>query len=148
MFTYLSKRFNPLSFGFQWYPPIRLDFNPTVELGSKSVERQVQLDRERFVLQAIYFSRDSIPFSPEEPEKEEFEAKMATEIPLEDVCFLGGVFPLKFLLPSISSIFLSNKISQLFIVSVCVFLLMELAYHNCDILFVSYRKETLLKALK
>ena len=138
--------FNTL-LGFQWYPPIRLELSPSVELGSKSIERGIQLDRERFVLQAIYFTRESIPFSPEEPEKEESEAKMAIEIPLEDVCFLGGFFPLKIFLPSTTPIFLSNKISPLFIVSMCVLMLTEVAYHNCDILFVSYRKETLLKGL-
>ncbi|CDI98611.1 serine:threonine protein phosphatase 1 [Echinococcus multilocularis] len=69
----------------KWYPPIALELTLSIEPGCKSVERQVQLDRERFVLQAIYFTRESIPFSPEEPEKEEFEAKMAVEIPLEDL---------------------------------------------------------------
>ncbi|KAH9284185.1 Serine/threonine-protein phosphatase 1 regulatory subunit 10 [Echinococcus granulosus] len=69
----------------KWYPPIPLELTLSIEPGCKSVERQVQLDRERFVLQAIYFTRESIPFSPEEPEKEEFEAKMAVEIPLEDL---------------------------------------------------------------
>eukprot|EP00108_Taenia_solium_P000954 TsM_000823500 transcript=TsM_000823500 gene=TsM_000823500 len=69
----------------KWYPPVPLELTLSVEPGCKSVERQVQLDRERFVLQAIYFTRESIPFSPEEPEKEEFEAKMAVEIPLEDL---------------------------------------------------------------
>lgn len=104
--------------GFQWYPPVPLELTLSVEPGCKSIERQVQLDRERFVLQAIYFTRESIPFSPEEPEKEEFEAKMAVEIPLEDVCFLGGFFPLNVSLLSILSTFLLNKISLLFIVSV------------------------------
>lgn len=59
-----------------------------VEPGSKSVERQIQLERERYVLQTIYFSKETVPTSAEEPEKEEFEAKLAIEIPLEDVCLL------------------------------------------------------------
>lgn len=77
-------------FLYQWHPPASLDFTPSVELGCKSVERQIQLERERYVLQAIYFSHESIPISPEEPEKEEFEAKLAVEIPLEDVCLSAG----------------------------------------------------------
>uniref|UniRef100_A0A5K3EQS1 C3H1-type domain-containing protein n=1 Tax=Mesocestoides corti TaxID=53468 RepID=A0A5K3EQS1_MESCO len=69
----------------KWYPPSPLELVSTVEPGCKSAERQIQLERERFVLQAIYFTRESIPISPEEPEKEEFEAKLAVEIPLEDL---------------------------------------------------------------
>ena len=56
-----------------------------VDPGCKSVERQVQLERERYVLQAIYFTRESIPPSPEEPDAEIVEHKIPINIPLDDV---------------------------------------------------------------
>ncbi|VDM03491.1 unnamed protein product [Schistocephalus solidus] len=74
----------------KWQTPVPLELTIIVEPGCKSVERQLQRERERYVLQAIYFTRESIPPSPEEPEKEEFESASAVEIPLEDVCLLGG----------------------------------------------------------
>uniref|UniRef100_A0A0X3NV58 Serine/threonine-protein phosphatase 1 regulatory subunit 10 n=1 Tax=Schistocephalus solidus TaxID=70667 RepID=A0A0X3NV58_SCHSO len=69
----------------KWQTPVPLELTIIVEPGCKSVERQLQRERERYVLQAIYFTRESIPPSPEEPEKEEFESASAVEIPLEDL---------------------------------------------------------------
>ncbi|VDN18046.1 unnamed protein product, partial [Dibothriocephalus latus] len=69
----------------KWQTPAPLELTILVEPGCKSVERQLQRERERYVLQAIYFTRESIPPSPEEPEKEEFESASAVEIPLEDL---------------------------------------------------------------
>ncbi|KAL7060466.1 hypothetical protein AAHC03_010284 [Spirometra sp. Aus1] len=69
----------------KWQTPAPLELTILVEPGCKSVERQLQRERERYVLQAIYFTRESIPPSPEEPEKEEFESTSAVEIPLEDL---------------------------------------------------------------
>lgn len=56
-----------------------------VEPGCKSIERQIQLERERCVLQAIYFTRESIPYSPEEPDAEVVEHIAPLDIPLDDV---------------------------------------------------------------
>lgn len=69
----------------QWYPPPPLEVNPPAEPGSRSTERETQLERERHILQTIYFTRESIPFTPEEPDKEDFVKKEPIQIPIRDV---------------------------------------------------------------
>ncbi|VDP75911.1 unnamed protein product [Schistosoma mattheei] len=69
----------------KWHPPCPLERLLLVEPGCKSIERQIQLERERCVLQAIYFTRESIPYSPEEPDAEVVEHIAPLDIPLDDV---------------------------------------------------------------
>ncbi|CAH8438670.1 unnamed protein product [Schistosoma turkestanicum] len=69
----------------KWHPPCPLERLLLVEPGCKSIERQIQLERERCVLQAIYFTRESIPYSPEEPETEVVEHIHPLDIPLDDL---------------------------------------------------------------
>ncbi|THD25232.1 Serine/threonine-protein phosphatase 1 regulatory subunit 10 [Fasciola hepatica] len=81
----------------KWHSPLPLECIFLVEPGCKSVERQVQTERERYVLQAIYFTRDSVPTSPEEPDVEVMEQTTPVDIPLEDLTLLepaieGGQF--------------------------------------------------------
>ncbi|VUZ38963.1 unnamed protein product, partial [Hymenolepis diminuta] len=70
--------------GGRWYPPPPLEVNPPAEPGSRSTERETQLERERHILQTIYFTRESIPFTPEEPDKEDFVKKEPIQIPIRD----------------------------------------------------------------
>ncbi|CAH8444012.1 unnamed protein product [Schistosoma haematobium] len=69
----------------KWHPPCPLERLLLVEPGCKSIERQIQLERERCVLQAIYFTRESIPYSPEEPDAEVVEHIAPLDIPLDDL---------------------------------------------------------------
>ncbi|CAH8446474.1 unnamed protein product [Heterobilharzia americana] len=69
----------------KWHPPCQLERLFLVEPGCKSVERQIQLERERCVLQAIYFTRESIPYSPDEPDMEVVEHVPPLDIPLDDL---------------------------------------------------------------
>ncbi|CAL8072114.1 unnamed protein product [Calicophoron daubneyi] len=69
----------------KWHTPLPLERLFLIEPGCKSVERQVQTERERYVLQAIYFTRESIPPSPEEPDPESIEQTPTLEIPLDDL---------------------------------------------------------------
>ncbi|KAH8854441.1 Serine/threonine-protein phosphatase 1 regulatory subunit 10 [Schistosoma japonicum] len=69
----------------KWHSPCQLERLLLVEPGCKSIERQIQLERERCVLQAIYFTRESIPYSPEEPDMEVVEHIPPLDIPLDDL---------------------------------------------------------------
>ncbi|KAF5402169.1 Serine/threonine-protein phosphatase 1 regulatory subunit 10 [Paragonimus heterotremus] len=69
----------------KWYTPLPLERLFLIEPGYKSTERQVQTERERYVLQAIYFSRENIPPTPEEPDPEVIEQSLPLDIPLEDL---------------------------------------------------------------
>ncbi|VDO11901.1 unnamed protein product [Rodentolepis nana] len=70
--------------GGRWFPPPLLEVNPPAEPGSRSTERETQLERERHILQTIYFTRESIPFTPEEPDKEDFVKQEPIQIPIRD----------------------------------------------------------------
>ncbi|XP_065344831.1 serine/threonine-protein phosphatase 1 regulatory subunit 10-like isoform X2 [Cloeon dipterum] len=59
--------------------------NPLAEPGKNSTEKLVQEEREKTVLQAIYFSPESIPDSPAEALLEEFSPAEPRTIPLDDV---------------------------------------------------------------
>ncbi|CAH8568168.1 unnamed protein product [Dicrocoelium dendriticum] len=74
----------------KWHTPLPLERMFLVEPGYKSSERQVQTERERYVLQAIYFTRESIPSTPEEPDPEVVEASAPLDIPLEDLAALDA----------------------------------------------------------
>ncbi|KAG5447210.1 Serine/threonine-protein phosphatase 1 regulatory subunit 10, variant 2 [Clonorchis sinensis] len=69
----------------KWHTPLPLERIFLVEPGYKSSERQIQTERERYVLQAIYFTRESIPPSAEEPDSEIVEPSVPLDIPLEDL---------------------------------------------------------------
>nr|CAH8829228.1 unnamed protein product [Trichobilharzia regenti] len=75
----------------KWYSPYPLERIFLVEPGCKSIERQIQLERERFVLQAMYFTRDSIPQTPEEPDMEIVEHVPPLQIPLDDLTVYESV---------------------------------------------------------
>lgn len=74
----------------KWHTPLPLERLFLVEPGYKSSERQVQTERERYVLQAIYFTRESIPSTPEEPDPETVDAPAPVDIPLEDLTALDA----------------------------------------------------------
>ncbi|CAH8831700.1 unnamed protein product [Trichobilharzia szidati] len=78
-------------FSQKWYSPYPLETIFLVEPGCKSIERQIQLERERCVLQAIYFTRESIPQSPEEPDTEIVEHVPPLQIPLDDLTVYESV---------------------------------------------------------
>ncbi|VDP65429.1 unnamed protein product [Echinostoma caproni] len=75
----------------KWHSPLPLERVFLVEPGCKSEERQTQTERERYVLQAIYFTRESIPPTPEEPDVEVVEHTTPVDIPLEDLTLLEPV---------------------------------------------------------
>lgn len=58
---------------------------PAHPLGKESTERKAQSDRERTVLQALYFNRSSIPDTPAEPDYEPAPVSDPKVIALEDV---------------------------------------------------------------
>ncbi|CAB3371939.1 Hypothetical predicted protein [Cloeon dipterum] len=65
---------------------IKIDCSsPLAEPGKNSTEKLVQEEREKTVLQAIYFSPESIPDSPAEALLEEFSPTEPRTIPLDDV---------------------------------------------------------------
>ena len=68
-----------------WKFPQLVDNVPVFAYGSKSREAKIQADRERTVLQAIYFSRSLVPDSPTEPELEFHETTDPQVIPLDDL---------------------------------------------------------------
>uniref|UniRef100_A0AAG5DDS6 TFIIS N-terminal domain-containing protein n=1 Tax=Anopheles atroparvus TaxID=41427 RepID=A0AAG5DDS6_ANOAO len=69
-----------------WRPLITVDNVPTSPDGSQSVERNVQHQRERGCLQALYFNKHMIPDSPVEPEPADiYQTADPVHIPLEDV---------------------------------------------------------------
>lgn len=68
-----------------WRFPELVDNVPAFAYGSKSREAKIQADRERTVLQAIYFSRSLVPDSPTEPDLEFHETTDPQVIPLDDL---------------------------------------------------------------
>ncbi|XP_059471220.1 serine/threonine-protein phosphatase 1 regulatory subunit 10-like isoform X2 [Neocloeon triangulifer] len=58
---------------------------PLTEIGKDSIEKHLQKEREKTVLQAIYFSPESIPDSPAEPNFENHETTDPKTIPLDDL---------------------------------------------------------------
>lgn len=68
-----------------WQPLVVVDNVPPHLDGANSQERRIQRDRERNVLQALYFNRHMIPDSPAEPDVEVYSISEPAHIPLEDV---------------------------------------------------------------
>jgi len=57
-----------------------------LEYGKESLERSIQRQREAGVLQALFFSRNMVPDTPNEPDPEAAEEHQEPKIiPLEDV---------------------------------------------------------------
>lgn len=68
-----------------WKALVTIDNIPdNIKYGSKSLEAQIQAEREKNVLQELYF-RHSINDSPHEPDPESFEHLEPRIVPLEDV---------------------------------------------------------------
>lgn len=67
-----------------WRALIVIDNVPKIEYGSKSREAEIQAEREKNVLQELYF-RHSINDSPHEPDPESYEHVEPQIVPLEDV---------------------------------------------------------------
>jgi protein phosphatase 1 regulatory subunit 10 len=67
-----------------WRPLIIVDNVPEINYGSKSREAIIQAEREKNVLQELYF-RHSINDSPHEPDPESYEHVEPQIIPLDDV---------------------------------------------------------------
>ncbi|XP_049536400.1 serine-rich adhesin for platelets [Anopheles darlingi] len=69
-----------------WRPLVLVDNVPPAPDGNQSVERTVQHQRERSVLQALYFNKHMIPDCPVEPEPVDmYQTADPVHIPLEDV---------------------------------------------------------------
>lgn len=69
-----------------WMPLIELEGVPPHPNGKESKEYKIQMDRERTVLQALYFNRLMIPDYPAEPDLEQYQATTDPHvIPLEDI---------------------------------------------------------------
>uniref|UniRef100_A0A182F2H2 Uncharacterized protein n=1 Tax=Anopheles albimanus TaxID=7167 RepID=A0A182F2H2_ANOAL len=69
-----------------WRPLVLVDNVPPAPDGNQSVERAVQHQRERSVLQALYFNKHMIPDCPVEPEPADmYQTADPVHIPLEDV---------------------------------------------------------------
>lgn len=68
-----------------WLPLIVIDNVPPHPDGVNSQERRIQQNRERTVLQALYFNRHMIPDSPAEPDVEVYSISEPTHIPMDDV---------------------------------------------------------------
>lgn len=67
-----------------WRALIVIDNVPEINYGSKSREAEIQAEREKNVLQELYF-RHSINDSPHEPDPESYEHVEPQIVPLEDV---------------------------------------------------------------
>lgn len=68
-----------------WIGLIPIDLPPPLVVpGCNSAERGVQRAREESVLQEIFFSKESLPDTPHEPDLETFEPEEPKPIPLED----------------------------------------------------------------
>lgn len=67
-----------------WKALFTIDNVPEIKYGSKSLEAEIQAEREKNVLQELYF-RHSINDSPHEPDPESFEHLEPRIVPLEDV---------------------------------------------------------------
>ncbi|KAL9707392.1 hypothetical protein quinque_010910 [Culex quinquefasciatus] len=68
-----------------WLPLIEVDNVPPHPDGVNSQERNLQRNRERSVLQALYFNRHMIPDSPAEPDVEVYSISEPIHIPMDDV---------------------------------------------------------------
>ncbi|XP_053675829.1 serine-rich adhesin for platelets [Anopheles nili] len=69
-----------------WRPLVVVDNVPLSPDGNQSLERNVQRQRERGCLQALYFNKHMIPDSPVEPEPADiYQTADPVHIPLEDV---------------------------------------------------------------
>ncbi|EAL40305.2 AGAP008794-PA, partial [Anopheles gambiae str. PEST] len=69
-----------------WRPLLQVDNVPPSPDGSQSLERNVQRQRERGCLQALYFNKHMIPDSPAEPDPADtYQTADPVHIPLEDV---------------------------------------------------------------
>uniref|UniRef100_A0A182JWV2 TFIIS N-terminal domain-containing protein n=1 Tax=Anopheles christyi TaxID=43041 RepID=A0A182JWV2_9DIPT len=69
-----------------WRPLLLVDNVPPSPDGSQSLERNVQQQRERGCLQALYFNKLMIPDSPTEPDPADtYQTADPVHIPLEDV---------------------------------------------------------------
>ncbi|XP_058451837.1 serine-rich adhesin for platelets [Malaya genurostris] len=68
-----------------WLPLITVDNVPSHPEGVNSQEKRIQRDRERNVLQALYFNRHMIPDSPAEPDVEVYSISQPAHIPMDDV---------------------------------------------------------------
>lgn len=69
-----------------WMPLIELEGIPPHPNGKESKEYKIQMDRERTVLQALYFNRLMIPDYPAEPDMEQYQVTTDPQvIPLEDI---------------------------------------------------------------
>lgn len=68
-----------------WLPLIEVDNVPPHPDGVNSQERNLQRNRERSVLQALYFNRHMIPDSPAEPDVEVYSISEPAHIPMDDV---------------------------------------------------------------
>lgn len=67
-----------------WKALFTIDNVPDIKYGSKSLEAEIQAEREKNVLQELYF-RHSINDSPHEPDPESYEHLEPRIVPLEDV---------------------------------------------------------------
>uniref|UniRef100_H2YQE2 Uncharacterized protein n=1 Tax=Ciona savignyi TaxID=51511 RepID=H2YQE2_CIOSA len=68
-----------------WIKPSLIDLPaPLVESGSNSVEKDIQKEREKTVLQEIFLSIDMVPDSPAEPDPEPYEMIPPKIIPTDD----------------------------------------------------------------
>nr|XP_022326781.1 serine/threonine-protein phosphatase 1 regulatory subunit 10-like [Crassostrea virginica] len=65
-------------------PPLITDIAVPVEPGFQSTEKQIQKEREKGVLQAIFFTKEMLPDTPSEPDLETVEPADPKFIPLED----------------------------------------------------------------
>lgn len=69
-----------------WMPLIEMEGIPPHPNGKESKEFNIQLDRQRSVLQALYFNRLMIPDHPAEPDLEQYQVTTDPQvIPLEDI---------------------------------------------------------------
>nr|XP_023026147.1 TRAF3-interacting protein 1-like [Leptinotarsa decemlineata] len=68
-----------------WRVPTIIEQNdPLVEPGNESLKKDIQLAREKSVLQTVYFKKSEIPEEPEEPIQESRVLSDPVHIPLED----------------------------------------------------------------
>ncbi|XP_065075256.1 muscle M-line assembly protein unc-89-like [Ochlerotatus camptorhynchus] len=68
-----------------WLPLIAIDNVPPHPEGVNSQERRIQQNRERTILQALYFNRHMIPDSPAEPDVDVYSISEPMHIPMDDV---------------------------------------------------------------
>ena len=68
-----------------WVALIEFDSLPVLPDGNQSKEKEIQAERERTVLKALYFNKQMIPDSPSEPDIELFQVLEPQVIPLDDI---------------------------------------------------------------